>query len=195
MSRAINWNYPEPNKGLKGYWDKFVGPGASLAENALTLVSASVAAAALIFYQYAHNLNWSGWQQLLAIFITFDLVGGVVANSHRSAKRWYHRHGQSAKHHLNFVATHILQIILVAWAFAAMNWSFVAIAYSALLISALVVIFAPAQIQRSVALLMASLGVVLQCYVLLVIPGFEWFIPVLFIKLLTGHLVYEEPYE
>jgi hypothetical protein len=66
--------------------------------------------------------------------------------------------------------------------------------YFYLLISALSVLIVPLRIQRSVALLFVCGAIVLSVYALSPTPGFEWFIPFLFIKLLVSHLTKEEPY-
>jgi len=146
MFRVSNWDYPTPRSVLHGAWDKFVGPGATKAENTLTLLSAVAAAMSLTVYQYVAELDWSLAQQLLAIFISFDVVGGVAANSTSSAKRWYHRNGQTRKHHMSFVASHILHILLVAWGFVGLSIHFIAMTYGALLVSAAIVLVAPARI-------------------------------------------------
>ena len=121
-------------------------------------------------------------------------MGGVTANATSSAKRWYHRSGQSPLQHFKFVVLHFLQIFLIGWLFADLDWVFIVIVYGALLAAAAIVLLVPRRIQRSVALLLTCLAVVLQLYVLSPIPGFEWFVPVLFIKILISHLIYEEPF-
>lgn len=194
MSVNSNWNFPTPRSGLPGSWDKFVGPGATNTENAMSLVPATLAGIALLIYQANANLGWSPVQQIIAVFIAFDMFGGVTTNATSSAKRWYHRQGQTFFHHFNFVVIHILQIALVGGLFADWDWSFIAMVYGYLLLATSIVLVTPRRIQRSVALLLTCSAVMLQLYVLEPIPGFEWFVPVLFIKLLISHLVYEEPY-
>ncbi|MGB6298936.1 MAG: hypothetical protein WBF90_22540 [Rivularia sp. (in: cyanobacteria)] len=63
----------------------------------------------------------------------FDLVGGVITNATSSAKRWFHRTGQTWQHHLAFVSIHIFHIFLVALLFRDSDWSFLAIAESYLI--------------------------------------------------------------
>lgn len=189
-----SWRYPAPRPGLAGYWDKFVGPGATRAEQLLSLVPASLAALAISYYAYRNQLGWNVTQVIVAALLAFDIVGGVTTNATASAKRWYHREGQGFVQHFGFVAVHAFQIFLVAWLFRGFDMTFFGVAYLYLLFSALVTLTVPLYIQRSVALLFVCGAIVLSAYVLLPTAGFEWFIPFLFIKLLVSHLLKEEPY-
>jgi hypothetical protein len=58
----------------------------------------------------------------------------------------------------------------------------------------MVTLTVPLYIQRSVALLLVCGAIVLSTYLLSPPPGFEWFVLLLFIKLLVSHLTKEEPY-
>lgn len=189
-----NWHYPQPRPGLAGQWDKFVGPGATRAEQILSLVPSILAATALVFYAYHYQLGWNLGQYIVAAVLAFDVVGGVTTNATSSAKRWYHRDGQGFTQHFGFVAIHAIQIFLVAWLFRNFDLIYFGLVYGYLLISALITLTVPLYIQRSVALLLVCGAIVLSRYALWPTPGFEWFIPFLFIKLLVSHLTREEPY-
>ncbi len=189
-----NWSYLELRKGIAGSWDKFVGPGATGVEQLLSLVPATVAALAVSYYAYIQQLSWSPTQYIVAALLAFDVVGGVTTNATSSAKRWYHREGQGFAQHFGFIAMHAAQIFLVAWLFRGLDMVYFGSVYFYLLISALSVLIVPLRIQRSVALLFVCGAIVVSVYALSPTPGFEWFIPFLFIKLLVSHLTKEEPY-
>jgi len=194
MERKSDWNYPEPRKGLPGQWDKFIGPGATRAEQAIALVPAIVAAFAITWYAYAYDLGWNSVQYIVAALLALDMIGGVMTNATSSAKRWYHRSNQTALHHLGFVAIHVLQIFLVAWLFRDLDMTYIVIVYSYLIVSAATVLFVPLRLQRSTALLFVCGAILMSEYVFVPTPGLEWFIPILFVKLLLSHLTVEEPY-
>ena len=129
MSIKSDWNYPEPRKGISGQWDKFVGPGSTLSEQIVALLPAILAAFAIIYYSYVSNLEWSLIQYIIAALLAFDIIGGVATNATSSAKRWYHRNGQTAPKHLAFVAIHILQIFLVSWLFRNLDIPYIAVVF------------------------------------------------------------------
>lgn len=189
-----NWYYPDPRTGLAGAWDKFVGPGATQSEQWLALGAATLAALALVAYAAAEGLAWNGRQYAVAALLAFDFVGGVATNATSSAKRWYHRQGQGFAQHFGFVALHALQIALVAWLFQDAHMLFFSSVYVYLLAAAAIVLTVPLYLQRSVALLLVCGAIVLALYGLSPAPGMEWFVPVLFLKLLVSHLTREEPY-
>jgi hypothetical protein len=41
---------------------------------------------------------------------------------------------------------------------------------------------------------MVSAAIILNAYIISLIPGFEWFSTIFMLKLVTGHIVREEPY-
>ncbi|NES80973.1 MAG: hypothetical protein F6K10_05960 [Moorea sp. SIO2B7] len=194
MNKKSDWSYPEPRTGLFGQWDKFVGPGATLTEQMISLVPAVFAALCITYYSYVSNLGWSLMQHIVAAIIAFDIVGGITTNATSSAKRWYHRSGQTAINHLGFVSIHILQIFLVSWLFRNLDIPYIIGVYLYLLFAASGILYVPLRIQRSVALLLVCGAILISEYVYSPTPGFEWFIPLLFIKLLVSHLTMEEPY-
>ena len=115
------WEYPEPRTGWRGEFDRFMGPGATRAELALELGFAVLGGAAMLIYALTSFPLWSIIQIGVAVLLAFDIAGGVVTNATSSAKRWYHRAGQGARQHLQFVALHIVHVIIVAWLDAAIS--------------------------------------------------------------------------
>ncbi len=194
MQPQSNWSYPPPRKGVAGYWDRFIGPGASGTEQMLILASSALAALAVVYFARTGRWGWSLGQYLIAALLALDIVGGIVTNATSSAKRWYHREGQGFWQKFGFVALHVLHIFLVAWLFRGFDVVFL-VAFSLLLLaSALVVLAVPLYVQRSVALLHVCVAMFVSLYLFSPTKGLEWFIPFLFIKLLVSHLTTEEPY-
>lgn len=60
--------------------------------------------------------------------------------------------------------------------------------------SAAVVITIPLYLKRPVSFFIILLAILLNFYVLVPVHGFEWLMPLLFLKIIYGHLVKEEPY-
>jgi hypothetical protein len=189
----IDWQYPEPRKGLAGSYDKFVGPGITTAENLLGLFAALAAAVAMLCYALFANLGWSVWQIAIAVFVAFDIAGGIFTNASSSAKRWYHRATQTTKHHLIFVAVH-LHPLIIAWQYRSMDWLYFVVVYAYLLMAATTILLIPLYLRRPVAMALFFIGVLIGLYAFSPTPGWEWFIPGLYLKLLICHLLHEEPY-
>lgn len=189
-SPRIDWQYPEP----RGWFDRFIGPGVTRAELWLQFGVASLVAVALPMAAVVDNRGWTWWQLLLIAVIAFDLMGGVVTNATSTAKRWYHRPGQSFNQHMGFILLHLLQPLVVVLAFDPGNWLFVGGSFGYLVLASLLILRAPLYLQRPLALSLLVGGIFLSLYVLPVPLYFEWFLPVYYVKLLVSHLLYEEPY-
>ena len=188
------WTPPEPRKGLAGAWDRFVGPGATRAENWLMVGSAFVGGLSVPLYAALTGLGWSALQLVVAGLLAFDLVGGVVTNATSAAKRWYHRAGQGFAQHFTFIAVHAVQLFLVAWLFRGGDWAFFGALYGYLLAATLIILRTPLYRQRPVALLLYSGAILINSYVFTPTAGLEWFIPIFYLKLLVSHLLKEVPY-
>lgn len=193
--RAVNWMPPDPRTGLAGSWDRFVGPGATDAEQWLMLIPTVIAGMAAPVYAVYADLGWSTVQLLVAALLAFDLVGGVVTNATSTAKRWYHRPDATFRDHLQFVAIHFLHLLLVGWLFLDGNWLYVAVVYGYLLLAAALILKTPLYLQRPLAYTLYLLALPLAFYVLPQPPGLEWFLPIFYLKLLVAHLVTEAPFE
>ena len=190
---SVDWVYPPARRGLAGLWDRFVGPGATLGENLLQTLAPVAAGIAATAYPLTAQLAWPWWKAILAGLLAADVVGGVVTNSTNTAKRWYHRHGQTAWHHLGFVAIHVIQIAVVGLLFRENDWTFVAGCYGAVLTGSAAIVFAPAHLQRPVATTLYTLTLVGALYFTPSTPGMEWFLPIFFLKLFVSHLPAEAP--
>ncbi|MHA1385234.1 MAG: hypothetical protein ACTSR3_15900 [Candidatus Helarchaeota archaeon] len=189
----INWEYPEPRDGIKGSWDKFIGPGATMAELWLIIGVSLVSVILLILYITINNIPLDTFQILIAVLIAFDLSGGVVANSTSSAKRWYHRKETGFKDHFTFIVFHI-HPFLVGLFFRNWDWGYGLFFYSYLLIASLIILKIPLYLQRPVALIFFLGAILCNLYIFTPTIGLEWFVPVFFCKLLIAHILREEPY-
>ena len=194
MNTNIDWKYPQPRSGFAGEIDKFFGPGTTRAEGWIQAVFCLGAAAAMALYAVVKGLDWSPIQYILAIWMAFDLVGGITTNATSSAKRWYHRDGQGFREHFSFIAPHAIYIFLVAWLFRSMDWLYFAVMTAYLLGAALIVLKTPLYMQRPVAFGALALSLLMNTYVFSPVHGLEWFFPFLCFKLLVSHALREEPY-
>lgn len=193
MSTRIDWNYPQPRQGLAGALDKFFGPGTTSAEAWLEGVFAVAAGVALPTYGFLTGFEWTPVQYLVATFLAFDIVGGIVTNTASSAKRWYHRKGQGFRAHFGFVAFHVAHVFLVAWLFRSMDWGFFGAVSLYLLGAAYLILKTPLYLQRPLAFGLLAISFLLSYYAFVSTPGLEWFVPFLFLKLVVCHLLREEP--
>jgi hypothetical protein len=191
---TIQWAAPAPRRGWRGQWDRFIGPGATRAENGLIIGSALAAGLGLPLYAALAGLGWTAAQLLAGALIAADLAGGVAANAAAPAKAWYHRAGQGRRQHLAFILAHGVHLFVVAWLFRGMDWTFFTVYYGYLVGAALVVLCVPLYVQRPVAFLLVGGALVINSYGVLPGAGLEWFVPVFFLKLLVTHLPREAPY-
>jgi len=179
----------QPRPGLLGSWDRFVGPGMSAGENVLVIGSAVVGGALVAFHLSLLGLAWP--LVVLGAAIGADVIGGAVCNMTETTKRWYHRPEQRPRDHLWFIALHLLHIIAVAWGFRGGGFDVIyAVTVGGwLLASALIVLCAPAALRSPLATTLYLAAFALSLYALGPTPGLEWFVPLLFVKLLIGHAV------
>ncbi|MEJ2599475.1 MAG: heparan-alpha-glucosaminide N-acetyltransferase domain-containing protein [Anaerolineales bacterium] len=194
MNTHINWNYPQPRFGFNGAIDKFFGPGTTKAEAWIEAAFCVGAGIAMPIYAFANGFNWSLIQYILATWLAFDLVGGIITNATSSAKRWYHREGQGFQERYAFIALHVVYILLVAWLFRSMDWLYFGILAIYLLGAALIILKIPLYLQRPIAFGALAISLLVNYYVFSPTLGLEWFVPFLFFKLLVSHALREEPY-
>jgi len=155
----------------------------------------------LLFIVINKHLEWNYIQLIIGFFIAFDISGGMVCNSLNSCKRFYHstlskKEGKKEvifKNHLLFSSFHIHPII--AWLIFDINyWIYGVIWYVIFMIAVIMVIRTPLYLKRPISMLLILIAIMLNCYIIAPLTGFEWLMPVLFIKIIYGHLVKEEPY-
>jgi hypothetical protein len=190
----MTWEYPEPRSGWRGEFDRFMGPGATRAELTLEFGFALLGGVAMLVYALTSFPQWSIIQIGVAVLLAFDIAGGVVTNATSSAKRWYHRAGQGARQQLQFIALHVAHLIIVAWLFRSGDWLYAVVFSIYLVLTAMIIVRAPLYLQRPLALGLTGVAIVMGLIVFAPTPGLEWFIPLLFLKLLVNHLLREEPY-
>ncbi|MHA2603106.1 MAG: hypothetical protein AM324_013375 [Candidatus Thorarchaeota archaeon SMTZ1-83] len=191
---SIDWEYPEKGKGLSRIVDELIGPGATRAEIVLVLSVGVLGGCGLIVYQYYTGLGWNLIQIAVAAFIAFDIAGGVVANSTSTAKRWYHREEQGPKQHIGFIALHFIHPLLIVVFFLNLDWFYFVAVYGFLIAASVVLVATPLYLRRPISATLFGLGLLMSIYVIVPVPGLEWFIPLFYLKLIVGHMVREEPY-
>ncbi|MBE7534249.1 MAG: hypothetical protein HS124_00720 [Anaerolineales bacterium] len=190
----INWEY-------SGKPDAMFGTGATAREQALVWLFGLSGAAVLGWMAWSRSLPWAWWQYLIFILIALDVLGGVVANSLNACKRFYHapikpeETGFTArsKNHIIFAVFHI-HTIIAGLVFGSMNWEFGIFWYLVMLASVVLVLRTPLYLQRPLAMGLIMTAILINQYIFPSVIGLEWLIPALFLKIVYGHVVREEPY-
>ncbi len=191
---VIAWAY-------QGEPDPLFGTGATRAEKRLVW-TVGLFTALLYGYLYARgDLNWARWQYLVAGVIALDVGGGVVANSLNACKRFYHSPARAddpawvrwLKRPMVFVLLHVHPLV-VPLLYDDEAWGTGLFWYGMLVISGLVVLGVPLYLRRPVAMALTLGAVLINGYGVPLSPGFAWLLPALFLKIVYGHLVREEPY-
>lgn len=190
----IGWTPPPPRKGWRGYWDRFVGPGATSAEEWLQLLGAlALTALALLVFFLRFPAEPTLTQIVILTMLTLDLSGGIITNATSTAKRWYHREGRGWRQHIVFVLLHGIHLALLVWLFPDFTWWFFLLFYGYLVAATLLVLHTPLYVQRPLAFICYA-GVILFNGLFTPTAGLEWVIPFLFLKLLISHLLKEAPF-
>lgn len=193
MNPRIDWSY-------QGKPDELMGTGATKSEKIIAYVSGLLVPLVLLYLGLNGIVRWNWWQWILAIAIGADISAGAVANALNSCKRFYHSPIQPGeenfriqKNPLLFTAFHIYPVIV--WlAFDRANWLFAVVWYALLLLSAWIVLRIPLYLRRPVSVAIVLLAILMNAYLITPVGGFEWLAPLLFIKIISGHVVREEPY-
>lgn len=190
----IEWSYT-------GAADPLCGTGATPAERWLAYGMATLFTVIILVTDlYRDTPIAEGWSIALLAFFAFDIVGGAVANMLNSCKRFYHsdlkagegRGARLAKNPVLFTAIHIHPIIAAYFfdgsVLTAIVW------YVLLQVSVAVTLAMPLYLRRAGATAITILALLGSQSFLPLGAGLEWFIPCLFIKMVLGHAVKEEPY-
>lgn len=190
----IQWEYEGKN-------DFSSGTGAYRSERALGLSSAFLLPCLILYFVWSGRVDWSLLQIVAALVLAFDIGGGLVSNALNSCKRFYHtppkpsegKLGKLLKQPVLFSILHIHPIVV--WLlYGDRNWTFGLMWYAIFLASVLIVVSTPLYMQRPVSMLLIMLSFLINLYLIVPIAGFEWLMPLLYIKIVYGHLVREEPY-
>lgn len=191
---SIDWTYT-------GNADPLCGTGATLAERLLAYGMATLFTAIIVVTDlYRDAPIAEGWGIALLAFFAFDIVGGAVANMLNSCKRFYHSNlkpgegmgARLAKNPTLFTAIHVHPVI-AAYFFGGYVLN-AALWYLLLQASVAVTLALPLYLRRAGATAITVLALLGSQSFLPLGAGLEWFIPCLFIKLVLGHAVQEEPY-
>jgi hypothetical protein len=190
----IDWSY-------EGAPDPIAGTGANWLEHVLMWLAGLSGAGLMIFLAHDGYVAWTWLQTAIAAVLGFDLIGGAVALNLNSAKRFYHSPPQESergavrfmKGPLYLPATHV-HPILVYLLYKPDEYMTGIAVYLAAAVSVAVVRIAPLYLARPLAVAAIVASTIAAIYVLPLVPGFEWLVPVLFLKLVLGFGVREEPY-
>ncbi|MEO1109714.1 MAG: hypothetical protein AAFX90_17515 [Pseudomonadota bacterium] len=190
----VCWSYDGPT-------DPLVGSSATRAERWLGYGGAGLITALLVISTYMGSPPFDKlWQWAVFVFFAYDIGGGAVANMLNSCKRFYHSRAvpgegafvRAAKNVHLFTAIHIHPIVAAALLGGSVPNA--VIWYLALQGSVWLVLAVPLYLRRPFATLFAVVAVIAEYNFLSLGDGLEWFIPCLFIKMVMGHAVQEEPY-
>lgn len=191
----INWDLPALRSGFGGSIDKFIGPGATRAEKIIQFCPPLALAIGVVVFGLVHQVGWAFWQYAVIAILAIDMFGGVLTNATSAAKRWYFREGQGFRQHMTFVALHLAQPAVFSWAFLDFNVPWIAGVYSVLLVGSAIILKSPLYLQRPIAAMLYVVTLFLSLYVFENAAYLEWFLPVLFFKILVSHVLREEPYQ
>ena len=184
-----------PEKRWPSSMDMAFGPGATWWEQGLAVAGGIALATWVAWSGWNGKLGWSVWQLALAILIALDLGAGSVANVLEPCRRYYHNGPLTTdpwlvcllKRPFLFCMLHIYPI-LIGLIFGNGDWTYGMAAYALLGVSCAVVLKSPGSLQRPVAFLLV-LFTLLSPAILPAPQGFDWLMPVLFLKLVAGHCV------
>ncbi|MFD3746857.1 hypothetical protein [Nocardia sp. NPDC058633] len=168
--------------------DRLIAPNATRSEAALCYTAAVVGAATAGLL--AGRTGGSALMIAVVTLVGFDVFGGAVVNATASAKRWFHRPGREARHHLAFVAIHG-QPFLLALVVPGFGWWTASAIYVIAVASAITVTSVPQHLRTPIAFAATVFGTAITVAVLAVPTFVLWFGPVLLIKLLLAHLLPE----
>lgn len=196
VKTKISWEHSKPT----GLVELLIGPGASIGEIMVYLLSASGSGIFLIFYNTRfRDIDWSYLQGLVVFFLAWDLIGGLVALNTSSAKRYWNSPGSSKltgtlKLKPLSVAFHLLRPLAVALFLRANDWRYFGLISLYLLLGSTVIGTVSLCLKRPVAAILLVGGFLFELYYLGPTPGLEWFALALYSKVFMALLVREEPY-
>lgn len=189
----INWTVEVPNR-------PFLGNGHTGAEAVLTHVSATMLSAFAAAYWWWVTDAPALWQAVILAIFAYDILGGAVANSLNSCKRFYHAAHvpdesalvRASRNPLIFTAIHLHPVVfaLIFGFPLALGVAY----YIAVWLSVRLVTWAPLYLRRPAAMALGMAALLLSQTIFALPVGLGWVVPGLFLKLVLGHAVQEEPY-
>jgi hypothetical protein len=173
-------------RAVRALNDGLVAPGAARQE--LLLTYATAGAGTVLALVLADRAGIGVLASVVSAVVAFDLFGGAVANAVPAARRRWHGPGSSPTRHLAFVGAHV-QPLLLALTSRGYGVGSAALLYGVTIVAAAVVVAAPPDLRRAVALSAATLGLGLVTVVAAPPAELAWLAPVLLVKLLLAHLL------
>lgn len=180
----------EVRPGLRGYWDRFVGPNPSRTAKVGTV--GTVVAAAL-WADRSLSAQAPGRSPIALRILAADLWGGAWVNNTGACVRWYQRRGQGTKEHLGFAGVHVAHPGVIAVLdvgvgsrsrACALRW---AVGHFLWMIGSTIVITAsPRRARLPAAIALTICGMALDKSFGRS-PCAPWFAPAYYAKLLIGH--------
>lgn len=195
QSAGVTWHYEGRSDGL-------VGTGATLSERLMGYGTALVLTVIIVGADMMRlepvAAGW--WQLAILAFFAYDIAGGAVANMLNSCKRLYHtprKPGEGAllgalKDARLFTGIHVHPIIIAATLGGSISSA--VIWYVVLQAAVWITLATPLYLRRAAATALTVIAILVHQIWLPLGTGLEWVIPALFIKMVMGHAVQEEPY-
>lgn len=175
------------------------GTNATRSEKTVGWLATAIIPLCLVGLIVTGSVQWNLLQIGIIFLLAVDVSGGVVCNALDSCKRFYHsvpkqtesRLFQLAKNKLIFTAMHIHPLIVV-FCFPEIPWYQGVIWYLLLVGAATIVLLVKPILKRPVAMGLVMLALLINLYLLPSANGIEWLMPLLFLKIIGGHLVPEQ---
>ncbi|MCU0497622.1 MAG: hypothetical protein MUF87_09755 [Anaerolineae bacterium] len=165
-----------------------LGRSPSRGEVILDLCAVIVGVIFMIIIGMRAEVTWNALQWIVALILAADLVGGAVVNATEAAKRQYHGPEARPRDHLLFNAGHAIHLTLLAVVFG-VDASVLLIFYLYLWLATAMIVWSPHYLQRPIAFLLLVIAILIQQALSFFPIAWAWLIPVLYLKLLVGHLL------
>jgi hypothetical protein len=153
----------------------------------LLVFGTSILATALLITAYFDELrSLSLWKSVVFAVVSFDIIGGAVANFTISTDKYYAR---SNKKRWMFFAEHLFHFMLFYIAIGGTSWFWILIFAYTMVSAAIVNIISEKRVQEIIAPAFVTVGCILFYGFHFVIPLMSWFPAVLMIKIIIGFAV------
>jgi len=176
-------------RGLLKRWERMAGPGWNWIEVVACVIPTAIFAILVPLNAIDRGYHWSALQHIVAAILVIEVCGGAIVFNTPQAKLWIHREGRGFWHFLVFNALHVGPFVVAYLYYPKMNWSFALSVYGVMIVTTIVILKVPLR-YKGIA---ASVVVVSGCRIFEIIeappPGFVWFEPVYYMKLLLLHTV------